>query len=89
MLERLKEMLKDANTIVQIREESLFEAEVNFVFKNSRQNADNVTRAKERLAEKVNYRNVLAVKVRELETGVSISVPIEVTAMTVQNSLQL
>lgn len=89
MLERLKEMLKDANTIVQIREESLFEAEVNLVFKNSRQNADMVIRAKERLAEKVNYRNVLAVKVRELETGVSISVPIEVTAMTVQNSLQI
>lgn len=89
MLERLKKLLHQANRHVGFCEEFLLEAEINAKFNPSSANLRLVENEKISLAEKVNFRNVLAVKVRELETGVSESAPIEVTAMTVQNSLQI
>jgi hypothetical protein len=89
MLDRFKQMLKDAEMIISIREESLLEAKINAQFQPTKWNLEQIGICQNRLAKKVNFANVIRAKIVELETGVSQVAPTELTGETVQSSIQI
>ena len=88
MLERLQKMLREAQAKVNVVEELLLEAKITADFNPTDYNVRQVTSYTTRLAEVVNYRNVLTAKIQEIEMGVP-STPILVTVETVRNSLTI
>lgn len=88
MLERLQKMLREAQAKVNVVEELLLESKITADFNPSESNVRQANSYQVRLAEVVNYRNVLVAKIQEIETGVS-STPITVTTETVRNSLMI
>lgn len=86
MLERLKEMLKDAIKGVEIRENTLLEYNINFEFDKSEYNAMRLKNAKEALAEKVNFVHTIDEAIHEMETGEKVNLKaLFVTGETVQS----